>query len=205
METISLRYRFLWVMAAMLSTWLDAGFVHAENNAAKKWISGAHSFSDELGGFAIVGLTGRGSYDDPVVITQEIYSTGKSIITIRQVPALAGAFGVQSSWTTLHIQFRTLNRSDAGWIGFRFELQEELGRASIYGDGLSFNQLTRDGTNILSDKFSKYEVEFEPADRLVFNTGTVDRAETVNFTIFLLDLTPSTIFYIEQVPYLPAS
>ena len=105
----------------------------------------------------------------------------------------------------MYLRLKTINRSPAGWIGFRFELQEEIGKPSIYGDGLSFNQLTRDESNIVSDRFAKYEIEHEPGDRLVFNDGWVDQAQSVLFSVFLLDLTPGPVFYIEQIPHLPAS
>ncbi len=171
----------------------------------RHWNAGPYTFSDELGGFGIVNVAGRGTHDDPVIITQDVFSIGKSIITIRQTNAFKTRRNLNTNWTTMHIRFRTLNRSPASWIGFRFELQEELGKASIYGDGLSFNQLTRDESDILSNRFMRYEVEHEPGDRLVFNDGWVDQSDEVEFTVFLLDLTPTSIFYIEQVPFLPAS
>lgn len=185
----------------------SSAWVYAQNADAKHrfWRAGAFTFSDELGGFGIVNISGRGTFDDPVVLTQSVFTTGKSILTVRQNFTFRDKQRLNANWTTLHIRFQTLNQSDASWIGFRFELQEELGKASIYGDGLSFNQLTRDETDIISNRFARYEVEHEPGDRLVFNDGWVDRSDQVDFQVFLLDLTPTSIFYIEQVPHLPAS
>lgn len=195
----------LLIMLALILSWQGESFAENNHKNTRKWVAGKFTISDELGGFGIVNVVGRGTHDDPVIITQDVYTTGKSIITIRQRNKLIDANSLSANWTTMHIHFRTLNRSQASWIGFRFELQEELGKASIYGDGLSFNQLTRDETDILSNRFSRYEVEHEPGDRLVFNEGWVDQSDSVNFTVFLLDLTPTPTFYIEQIPYLPAS
>lgn len=176
-----------------------------KENRPRHWTAGLFSFSDELGGIGILDVRGRGTLADPVIITQDFLTTGKGIITVRRIEPPSGTANFNSSWITMHIRFRVLNRSPASWIGFRFELQEELGQASIYGDGLSFNQLTRDESAILSSRFARYEVEHEPGDRLVFNDGWVDQSQSVDFSIFLLDLTPSPVFYIEQVPFLPAS
>jgi len=169
------------------------------------WRGGQFSFSDELGGFGIKGIKGRGTFDDPIVLSIDIESVGQSVLTVRQFTGLTDAVNLNKSWTTLHIKYDVMNNSSASWIGFRFELQEELGTPSIYGDGLSFNQITRDDSNILSDRFAKYEVEHEPGDRLVFNDGWVDQSDRVRFSIFLLDLTPAPVFYIQQIPHLPAS
>ena len=108
-------------------------------------------------------------------------------------------------WTSLHLEIRSVNRSEAGWIGYHLELQEEIGKASIYGDGLSFNQLSRKSDNVLSSRFANHELEYEPGDRLIFRDGWVDRLDVVDFRFFVLDLTPTPVFYIHQVPRIPSS
>lgn len=176
-----------------------------QHQTARIWRAGLHTFSDELGGFSIVDVRGSGTKSDPVIITQDFTTVAESVLTIRPVPVNEGQYSFSSTWTALHLQLNIINRSPASWIGFRFELQEELGKASIYGDGLSFNQLTRDESGIVSSRFAKYEIEHEPGDRLVFNDGWVDQSQSVLFSVFLLDLTPGPVFYIEQLPHLPAS
>ena len=190
--------------AGVLAIGASAGLAQSPS-VQKIWTAGPFSFSDELGGLQIVDVSGSGTYFDPGVVRQKFQTTGKATITVRRNEMIARALSPHSSWSTLHMRLQVENLSAASWIGFRLELQEELGKASIYGDGLSFNQLTRDESSILSNRFSKYEVEHEPGDRLVFVDGWVDPYQSVEFTIFLLDLTPSPVFYIEQVPYLPAS
>jgi len=170
-----------------------------QNTEARKWIAGLYTFSDEHGGMRIVSVTGKGTMKDPAIITQDVQSIGPNILTIRMLAAP----GV--GWTSLHLEIRAVNRSQAGWIGYHLELQEEFGKASIYGDGLSFNQLTRRSDNVLSSRFSSHELEYEPGDRLVFNDGWVDQSDMVDFRFFVLDLTPSPVFYIQQIPRIPSS
>jgi len=201
--------RFLAACVAALMLLAGAALAHAVENTQRKpgapWHAGNFSFSDELGGFSIIDVRGRGTYDDPVIVTQDILTVANSVLTIRPLSIKKGTYSFNSNWTTLHLRLRTINRSPASWIGFRIELQGELGKPSIYGDGLSFNQLTRDESDILSDRFARYEVEHEPGDSLVFNDGWVDQYDAVLFSVFLLDLTPGPVFYIEQTPFLPAS
>ena len=45
--------------------------------------AGAYSFSDELGGFHITSATGKGTKDDPIVITQELEASSPVKIVIR--------------------------------------------------------------------------------------------------------------------------
>jgi len=182
---------------------IDPG-INAQTPAVKHWRAGRYLFSDEQGGFNIVGVRGTGTYSDPAIITQRVHSVGPSLLTIHTSTAVSRLLDQGDYWLTLYLRLETLNQSEAGWIGYRLELQETPGEASIYGDGLSFNQLTRDESAILSDRFSHYTVEHEPGDRLVFTDGVVDNHEQTVFSLFLLDLSPKEIFYIEQQPQLPA-
>jgi hypothetical protein len=191
----------IWLLVSM--PW----FAFAEENSTGERVltAGPLAFSDELGGHTIVSVSGSGSRQDPIVITQKIESVAPSIITIRNIQRFMRDKSLFNSWTSINLKFITRNISAAGWIGFRFELQEKLGTPSIYSDGLSFNQITRSDTDIRSSKFLEHSVEFEPGDRLVFEDGWVDQGETVEFNLLVLDLSPADIFYIVQVPQLPAS
>lgn len=51
--------------------------------AGNLWNIGAFSFSDELGGFRIVGVSGAGTRDDPIMVKQELYSASEMVLTIR--------------------------------------------------------------------------------------------------------------------------
>jgi hypothetical protein len=183
----------------------DERFNDVGKAPVKKWIAGLFSFSDELGGMKIVSISGRGTLQDPVIVTQDVQTIGPSVLTVRPLAAMAGLSGLGTDWTSLHIELRTINRSEAGWIGFHLELQEEVGKASIYGDGLSFNQLTRQSDYVLSNRFANHELEYEPGDRLIFGNGWVDQMDMVDLRFFVLDLTPTPVFYIQQLPRVPSS
>lgn len=96
------------------------------------WAAGAYSFSDELGGFRITGVSGRGTHDDPVVVAEELYSATPVTLTIRTTkpirpsdPSGDYANGI------LYLHLEVLNNSGLGWIEFEFELQEILGRRPV--------------------------------------------------------------------------
>ena len=72
------------------------------------------------------------------------------------------------------MRIEVLNNSRLPWIEFEFELQEQLGKASQFGDGLSFDQRRVDSGNIWSESFGKHSRAFEPYDRLLFREGKVD-------------------------------
>ena len=171
----------------------------------KIWPAGLFSFSDETGGYEIISVTGLGSRQDPIVITQKLTSLKPSTMTIRNLARFFDSTATFNGWTSMHLQIVTLNISAASWIGYRFELQEEPGKPSIYGDGLSFNQIGRNQRDFLSDRFIRHEVEHEPGDRLVFEDGWVNQREYVEFNLYVLDLSPVDVFYLVQVPQLPAS
>ena len=57
----------------------------------------------------------------------------------------------------LHLRIEVLNNSKLPWIEFEFELQEQLGKASLFGDGLSFDQRRVDSGNIWSESFAKLQ------------------------------------------------
>ncbi len=79
--------------ALIVSVTLDSA--SAETRAA-----GGLTFSDELGGFRLISVSGTGSILDPIVIVEEITGVGPTILVIRghqkpsaegyMVPALKG-------------------------------------------------------------------------------------------------------------------
>ena len=53
-----------------------------------RWHAGPYSYSDELGGFAIVGISGSGrTADDPVVLVQEFHSASPVTLDVGGVAA----------------------------------------------------------------------------------------------------------------------
>jgi hypothetical protein len=172
--------------------------------AEQVWIAGDYSFSDELGGFEIVGVSGSGSEDDPFVVEQRLTELGPAVLVIR--PTF-----VQSGWVDFrHNPFLRIsvvavitNASGRAWAGFDLELQEELGQPSVYRDGLSFDQLhTFDERLFASDKFALFTDLAEPYDRVRFEQGKVDHGETARFQMYITDVTPNQLFYLLQEPQL---
>lgn len=171
------------------------------------WQAGAYSFSNELGGFRILSVAGSGTREDPVVITQELESASPVTLTIRIVGPIS-AFGLGAPGTAngfLHMRVIARNNSGHPWQEFEFELQERLGEASVFGDGLSFDQRRSDSANIGSDSFSRFSRDFEPYDRLLYLDGKVDPSESVSFGFLVTDFTPRFQFYLVQDPRIPSS
>lgn len=172
-----------------------------------RWHAGAYSYSAEMGGFAIVGISGSGrTADDPVVLVQEFYSASPATLVIRaERPIRPLGFAGDFATGFIHMRIVTLNNSGLPWLEFEFELQEIRGRPSTFGDGLSFDQRRRASANISSDRYAQYSRDFEPYDRLLFHDGHTDPLETATFEFLISDFTPRWEFFLAQDPAVPFS
>jgi hypothetical protein len=168
--------------------------------------AGAYSFSDELGGFRIVSAGGTGTSEDPIVVTQELTSATPVTMVIRAAAPVRPfeATGVYANGF-IHMRIVTINNSGLPWVEFEFELQEQQGVPSVFGDGLSFDQRKSDTDNISSDSFARFSRAFEPFDRLRYEEGKVDPLETSAFSFFITDFTPRWTFYLVEDPRIPFS
>ncbi|HWK65484.1 MAG TPA: hypothetical protein VNS34_11115 [Rhizobiaceae bacterium] len=193
-----------WAGTALLVGLLLASTAGAEES--RIWRAGAYSFSDELGGFRILGASGSGLKDDPFVIVEEFTAASPVTMVIRatmpirpfdQSGVFAGGF--------MHFRIVVLNNSGQPWIEFEFELQELLGQPSVFGDGLSFDQRRDESGNISSDSFAHYRRDFEPYDRLLYRDGKVDPLTKAGFSFLVTDYTPRSQFYLVQDPRIPSS
>ena len=138
--------------------------------------------------------------------TQELTSSSPVTLVIRALkPGMAYDDPRFFATGTLRIRFETLNNSGQAWTEFEFELQERKGQASIFSDGLSFDQRRDDGQNISSDSFAKFSRNFEPYDRLRFTDGRIDPLKTGSFEFVITDFTPRPQFYLVQDPRIPLS
>jgi hypothetical protein len=165
-----------------------------------RWYAGSYSFSDELGGFRILSISGTGTKADPVEISEELYSTDPVTLVIRTAHRLPA-----SQTGTLYLRVAVLNRSGLAWIEFAFELQEILGKPSDFYDGLSFAQVNPNPDLISSDRFASFESRFENFDRLRFSNGHADPLDQARFGFFITDVTPVDEFYLLQDPRVPFS
>lgn len=190
-------------LAAIL---LTLGRVAAEEAPSKQWQAGAYSFSDELGGFRIAGVSGAGTKGDPIVIQEEMNSASPVTMVIRTVrPIRPFDYSGRYANGFLHVRIEMLNNSELPWIEFEFELQEQLGKASVFGDGLSFDQRRTDSGNIWSESFGQYSRAFEPYDRLLFRKGKIDHLDSASFNFMITDFTPRWEFFLVQDPRIPSS
>jgi hypothetical protein len=173
---------------------------------AGRWFAGAYSFSDELGGFRILDVTGTGARDDPFVIVEEFSSSSPVTLTIRATapvrPLDRSGFFANGD---LHVRIEAVNGSGQAWVEFEFELQEVRDQPSLVGDGLSFDQRKERTETIGSDSFAGFSRDFEPYDRLLYRDGHVDPGTSAGFSFFITDFTPRAEFYLVQDPRIPSS
>ncbi len=177
-----------------------AGALLAVPSKAAEFFAGGYSFSDELGGFRLLSASGSGTSSDPIVLTEELVDVSPVTLVIRNRDFLKTAGRRQLPQLTL--VKRVVNRSKRIWAGFELELQEVLGKPSVYGDGLSFKQFAAEPPDVASDTFANNERLFEPYDRIEFSDGHVDPDATATFRVTITDPTPVREYYLVQDPKL---
>lgn len=170
------------------------------------WFAGAYSFSDELGGFRILGVSGTGLREDPFVITEELNSASPVTMVIRATAPIR-TFDQSGKFAGGFMHFRIIVENNSGhpWLEFEFELQELYQQPSLFGDGLSFDQRLDETGGISSDSFARYDRDFEPYDRILYRNGKVDPQARAGFSFLVTDYTPRSQFYLVQDPRIPSS
>ena len=193
-------------LAAALSASGGPGAAQETAGTGGPALTAGYAFSDALGGFRITAASGLGTRGDPIRITQQVFSATASTLVIRATkPINPFAHPTTHATGTLHFDITVVNVSGLPWIGAEFELQERIGKASVYGDGLSFDQRRTGNYRTVSDRFAGSQQDFEPFDRILFHDGFVDPGERVSFRFLITDLTPVRLFYIKFDPRIPAS
>ena len=187
---------------ALLSIVSIAALLAATADARPVMVEGL-VFSDESGGFTIVGATGDGSIADPFVIVEEITGPTAAVLVIR---GLSPAFGNRVG--TVHAAGFALrkvvtNRTPFTWTFTEFELQQELGVASDTYDGLSFGQGVKSGRPFRCDRFARVSQIDEPLDVILFSEGVLKPGESATFDVIVTDTTPTPVFYLVQRPNRP--
>ena len=190
----------------LIATLLCLGLaVQAAPAAAEEFAAGGLRFSDELGGFRLISVTGSGSSSDPIVVVEEITQVGPAVLIIRgqQLIAVQDGEPRKAAFVNLAVIKVVINGTRRAWTGFDLELQEELKKPSPYEDGLSFDQLgSFSDEPFTSDSFSLTRRMPEPYDRVQFYDGSVDPGAAVRFNLFITDPTPAREFYLLQEPHL---
>jgi hypothetical protein len=148
------------------------------------------TFSDELGGFRLISVTGTGYLDDPFVVVEEIGGEGPAILLITGLrPAFGNRSGTQHQ-TGFAVTKLVKNLTNQPWHDFRMELRETEQHASPYGDGLSFGQAAT-GRTMESTAFHQVRAIDEPYDGLAFDDGDVPPGASAGFHFLITDETPA--------------
>lgn len=187
--------RHLRILAGLLMLSLLVGAGPADDG---RWYAGDYSFSDELGGFSILDVTGSGTKADPIEISEQLDSANPVTLVIR-------AAKHTSREGVLYLRVVPANNSGLAWIEFEFELQEIRGTPSDFYDGLSFSQINPQPNLISSNRFAHFKSNFERFDRLRFSDGHVDPKDRPVFGFLITDVTPVATFYLVQDPRVPFS
>lgn len=183
---------------------LIATLVPAQANA-RTWQAGDFSFSDELGGFRLVSVTGDGSIEAPIILVEEVTGPGPAILLVRNLrlgPDSSNLGGQQEAGAFVGLAMIKIvtNRGKYRWSGFEMELREDAHQPSVYSDGLSFDQIATIRQDLYSDRFAQAKQSNEPYDRLVFDRGRLKPSETAVFHFNIVDLSPRSHFYLVQEP-----
>ncbi|HET8727130.1 MAG TPA: hypothetical protein VFO41_06425 [Alphaproteobacteria bacterium] len=155
-------------------------------------------FSDELGGFVLVSVTGSGRLDDPFVIVEEITDGGSAILTVRGFDTTFGNRARTNHFSGMAVTKIVRNATDQTWSDFTMELQEVLGVDSPYGDGLSFGQGPDSFRTVASDRYAHASVVDEPRDGIRFSEGSIRPGESVSFSFVITENSPRSQFFLIQ-------
>ena len=185
------------VLAILLALWPGTP-------RAAAWKAGGFIFSDELGGFRLLSVSGRGTASDPIVIVEEITEVRPVTLIIRDARDEEPKDAAIPLRSFLHLAMIkvVINGTKRVWAGFDLELQQEITQPSVYGDGLSFDQMGVFTESFQSDSFAISRQVFEPYDRVRFQEGSVDPGATVRLRFFVTDPSPVPEFYLLQDPQL---
>ena len=168
--------------------------------AAATWTVGGLSFSDEPGGARLLGASGTGAPDDPIVLIEEIVGPGPATLEIRN--DRTGHLDVSPAigFLMLSVVKIIVNRGPWRWAGFDLELMTGPDQPSVYTDGLSFDQPQTFQRAARADRFRQTIHEDEPFDRIRFDGGQVDPAEYLRLDFDILDANGTAVFYLVQRP-----
>jgi hypothetical protein len=172
-----------------------------ETRAASLTVDGV-TFSDELGGFVLEGVTGNGSMDDPFVIVERMTSASGGVLRFRIDPAFGNRIGSQHTIGFALIKVIE-NATDFTWNSFELELQSQLGVPSGYADGLSFGQGSTAGRPFMSLEFARVRMIDEPYDQVEFEDGKVPVGSRTTLRIVITESTPLSDAYLAQRPTRP--
>ena len=179
---------------------LAGGGLVPERAGAEAWTTAGLTFSDELGGARLVGASGTGTRDDPIVLLEEISGAGPAVLVVRN--GRTGHLDVSPALGFLGLSVVTVvaNLGPWAWTGFDLELRRTLDQPSVYTDGLSFDQPQSFARIAKADRFAQTLQDDEPFDRIRFDGGTVDSQEYLRLDFDIVDVNGAAVFYLVQRP-----
>jgi hypothetical protein len=205
---VALRRRSVFSSAAWrLARWLvgalallAGGGLGPDRVGAETWTTAGLTFSDELGGTRLVGASGSGTRDDPIILLEEISGAGPAVLVVRNHRTghldLSPALG----FLGLSVVKIVANLGPWPWSGFDLELRRTLDQPSVYTDGLSFDQPQSFARVAKADRFAQTLQDDEPFDRIRFDGGNVDPQEHLRLDFDIVDVNGAAVFYLVQRP-----
>lgn len=163
------------------------------------------TFSDELGSFRLVSVTGTGSAEDPFVVKEEITGPNDPVLVIKGFTRDFGnRVGTQHTAAFAMVKI-VVNKTDRSWQGFQIELREIENRPSTYEDGLSFGQASTVADQYISSTLLRSQRLDEPEDSIGFGGESIPPGGAATFRFVVSDMSPIYRFYLVQRPQQPLS
>jgi hypothetical protein len=163
------------------------------------------TFSDELGSFRLVSVTGKGSLEDPFVVREEITGPKDPTLVIKGFSHDFGnRVGTQHTAAFAMVKM-VVNKTDKTWQGFQVELREIQNRPSTYEDGLSFGQASQLADDYVQSSMPNVQRLDEPEDSLGFGGASIPPGGEATFRFIISDMSPIYRFYLVQRPQQPLS
>ncbi|MES1153206.1 MAG: hypothetical protein ABUL54_14990 [Dongia sp.] len=163
------------------------------------------TFSDELGNFRLVSVTGKGTLENPFVVKEEIIGPSDPILVIKDFSHDFGnRVGTQHT-AAFAMEKIVVNKTTKTWQGFQVELREIQNRPSTYEDGLSFGQASQLADDYVQSSMPNAQRLDEPEDSLGFGGADIPPGGTATFRFIISDMSPVYRFYLVQRPQQPLS
>ena len=163
------------------------------------------TFSDELGNFRLVSVTGKGTLGDPFVVKEEITGPNDPVLVIRGFSRDFGnRVGTQHTAAFAMVKI-VVNKTGRAWQGFQVELREIESRPSTYEDGLSFGQGSTLAHQYVNSSLPHSQRLDEPEDSLGFGGDSILPGGEATFRFIISDMSPLYRFFLVQRPQQPLS
>jgi hypothetical protein len=195
-----------WGIEGWSDRWISAGYSSDGDSGGRTSAPPADpvtveglTFSDELGDFRLVSVTGKGTLDNPFVVTEEITGPGDPTLVIKNFSDDFGnRVGTQHT-AAFAMEKVVTNGTTQAWQGFQMELREIENRPSTGEDGLSFGRASQLADFVQSSMPNSQRVD-EPEGSLGFRGDDIPPGGQATFRFIVSDMSPVHRFYLVQRP-----